>query len=108
MSRKQQLKTLLFRTREAFCFANLANFVGFGFWILFLIWQLFSDISVRQVNGKGNGFKREGEELPRCQEKQSGPSMDTRETELDPLNDSRRTDSFCPVENISLEGFDRF
>lgn len=32
-------------------------------------------------------------------------STDTRETELLPQNASGRTDSFGPVENISLEGF---
>lgn len=35
-------------------------------------------------------------------------STDTRETGLLRQNASRRTDSFCPVENISLEDFDRF
>lgn len=36
--------------------------------------HVFSDISVRQVNGEERGFKREGERLPRCQEKRSGPA----------------------------------
>lgn len=35
-------------------------------------------------------------------------STDTRETELIPRNAFRRTDSFCPVENISPEGVDQF